>query len=253
MKKNGGLDERFGDAVELLASELNETSYPAHLGAISALRNLAITGEEYTQRCLDIICSCNEWMGRHLHEFNSSRGDGCYAIRRLTDNNRIAKDAGSITSANPPKVNSKKKKAAERNDLITLSHEKRSQAALQAVSHIIREIKQEELHKLDFSHKMLCGINLAQANIDKINLSKVYLSGANLAVASVREGRLLDAHLEGANLVGANLQGAWLNGANLQGAWLNNANMQEAFLYEANLQGASLLLTQLQKSQPILS
>ena len=232
-------DERFIDAIKLLSQELNKTSYPAHLGAITALRDLAIDNNNYTQRCLDILCSCNQWMEDYLEKFIDTFSLYNYAYRRLTEDNRIAPN----------------------NSNVGLMHERRSQQVLNAVATIITKISKDDkkkhiLAELDFSHKMLCCIPLIDLQIPQINFKKAYLNGAKMIIVNLqgadlrgtnlRGANIMLANLQGANLQNANLQNANLRNANLQGAKLSRSRMQESHLIQAKLQGANLHKVNLQ-------
>ena len=216
-------DERFADAVKSLSKELNETSYPSHLGAIVALRDLAIDNNNYTQRCLDILCSCNQWMEGYLEKFAASAYAKCYADKLLAKDTRIAKSTSAIT----------------------LHHERRSQASLQYISSVIRYLgennEQENiLSRLNFSNKMICGINLFNAKIIGINFSNAYLNGADIGAANMQSANLSYAKMQGVNLLGADMQQANLFKTQLQGANLMSVKLQETMLAGTLLQAANL-------------
>ncbi|MCH9664872.1 MAG: pentapeptide repeat-containing protein [Gammaproteobacteria bacterium] len=235
-------DERFANAAQYLSQELNATSYPAHLGAITALRDLAVDNIKYTQRCLDILCSCNQWMEGYLEKFAAKDHDNCYADIRLTKDTQITNPVEASANA------------------ATIYHEIRTQGALKSISLVIRLLGQADVEKnlmsgLDFSGKMLCGINLSGAKMDGINFRNVYLNGADLHDAQMQAANLERAQMRQTNLLRANLQKSYLPYADLQkadmsyiklqGANLNKADMQEVKLFEAdlkfaNLQGANL-------------
>ncbi len=227
------LDERFANAVESLSKKLDETSYPAHLGAITALRNLAIDEIDYTQSCFDILCSCNQWMEGYLDKVANNHQDDCYASRHLTENKRIIPNGKRMESP------------------IKLEHERRSQQSLMAIASAINKISKDHdkkhiLEELDLSGKMLCGINLSDTKIARANFEKAYLNGANLSKANLQKANLNNANLQGAILSYTNLQGAKMSKINLQGANMNNANFQESNLIEAKMQSGTLFCTQLQ-------
>ncbi len=248
-KRDAGrrFDERFADAVKSLSQELNETSYPAHLGAVIALRDLAIDNNNYIQRCLDILCSCNQWMEGYLEEFaNYNRWADkyleelmfenqylCYANRPLKKNARIAETEGKLH--NP----------------VTLYHERRSQNTLQAIAYIVIKISQSNSKKhilkdINFSNKMLCGIDLSGAEIAGVNFSNTYLNGALLKGINLRKAKLKNSHLRGANLSNSQMQGANIAGSNLNRAELSEAQMQKVDMSYAQLQNTSLFSAHLQ-------
>ena len=227
------LSERFDAAVDVLSKDLNRRSFPAHLGAISSLRALAIDSPENTQRCLDIICSCNQWMEEYLDEFVKGGSSNPYSSRLLKESNRIIKQDSQYNA-----------------DEITLLHERRSQESLAAISNIVAKISTnnpEQLKRLKFYNKMLCGISLSNLKLDGIDFRNTYLVAADLSDISLNKAKLEHAQLQGASLDKVNLEGASLDDANLQKASLNKANLQGASLDKTNLEGASLVDTNLQK------
>ena len=230
------LNERFDNAAAALSKELDESSFPAHLGAISSLSVLAINSAENTQRCLDIICSCNQWMEEYIEEFNKIESWNPYSSLLLHEYNRIGK-----------------KGSQNKIGKITLLHEKRSQEALAAISHILAKIsasKYERIKELKFHNKMLCGISLRDVTLDGINFEGTYLVGASLDNTSLKKAKLNSANLEGAYLARVHLERASLDHANLErvalisaqlaGASFNYANIKKAFLIVTHLEGASL-------------
>ena len=221
--KNRRFDERFDNAAAALSKKLDESSFPAHLGAISGLRSLAIDSSEHTQRCLDIICSCNQWMEGYINEFLKKGGFEPYSYRLINEDNRIGNNNKEVE--------------------VTLLQEKRSQEALVAISHILDNLSitnPEQLKILKFHNKMLCGISLRDITLEGIDFRNTYLVTANLNYISLKKAKLYGAHLEGAFLWRTNLEGAFLNGAHLEEAHLEEANLNEAFLDYAYLGKAHL-------------
>ena len=254
LDKGRRFDERFDSAAKALSKDLNESSFPAHLGAISSLCALAVDSSKDTQRCLDIICSCNQWMEGYIDEFFRGKGNKPYSLWLLKEDNRIAN----------------KNNGGE----ITLLHEKRSQEALVAISYILEEIsakRHEQLKELNFYNKVLCRIslndiklddinfentNLIAASLDRASLKQAQFSGANLKGASLWDtnlevANLEVANLEGANLLSSNLGGAYLWGANLEAANLGAANLEGSNLEGANLEGTNLEGANLEEAQLI--
>ena len=225
--------EESNDKGEALYKRVNENKeidknlYDDDLKTISNLKDLAIESYEKTQRCLDIICSCNKWMEGYIDKFvEKKRRDAPYSSLSLNEDNRIAKKDNQ-------------NKAGE----ITLLHEKRSQHALRAISHILVGISTnnpEQLKKLRLHNKMLCGISLSNVTLGGIDFINTCLVTAALNHISLNDAKLDRANLQGASLDEANLKRASLDGTNLQEAYLRKANLQEAYLRKANLQGAYL-------------
>ena len=246
--KNRRFDERFDNAAEALSKKLNESSFPAHLGAVSGLRALAVDSPEHTQRCLDIICSCNQWMAGYINKFVERRNKVLYSFWLLKEQDRIAKEYNqnkidesiSLNKKGGPKLDAV---IPHKKEQVTLLHEKRSQEALVAISYILTEISTnnpEQLQTLDFHNKMLCGISLSDLKLDGVDFQNTYLVSAYLNNISLNKAALNRANLQGAFLHDANLEGASLKAANLEDASLDNANLEGTSLDIANLQGASL-------------
>ena len=226
------LGERFGNAVDALSKKLDESSFPAHLGAISSLCALAIDSPKNTQRCLDIICSCNQWMDGYMNEFIEAGSRTPYSALLLNEDNRIA---------------NKKNK-----DKITILHEKRSQEALVAINNILGEIStadSNQLKSLKFHNKMLCGISLSNIKLDCINFRNTYLVAASLNRTSLKQAKLTEAHLEGASLINAHLEKAFLRNAHLERASLRRAHLERASLLNTHLEGASLRSAHLEEAK----
>ncbi len=217
------LSERFDGAVAALSKKLDESSFPSHLGGISSLRDLATDSPEHTQRCLDIICSCNQWMEGYIIEFIRTRKRNPYDSWLLKEDRRIVKE--------------------DEESKITLLHEKRSQKALIAISHILRDISINnpvQLSKLDFHNKMLCGISLSDIKLDNINFEKAYLVAASLRRVSLKLAVLRRVNLQGASLWDVNLQSASFINSRLESASLRRVNLQDASLKWVYLTRASL-------------
>ena len=217
------LSERFDGAVAALIKDLTDSSFPSHSGAISGLQALAIDSPEHTQRCLDTICSFNEWMKEYVDEFTSAGSHDPYSSRLLKEDSRIAN-----------KNNGGK---------ITLLDERRSQKALVAVSYILEKIyakRPEQLQKLEFYNKMLCGISLRDLILDGITFQNTYLTAASLGRTSLKQAKLYGTNLQGATLWDAHLEGATLDGVNLEGASLASVHLEGANLRDLHLEGVNL-------------
>ncbi len=264
-------DERFANAVKFISTDLDATSYPAHLGAITALRDLALDNNAYIQRCLDILCSCNQWMEGYLKRFADKPTLRCYADRHLTESTRIAQVAVAENQHLDPLVlNSNNNR---KDSPVTLYHERRSQDALKSIAFIFRKLglrhpSQNHIKNIDLYGKMLCGINLSGLALAGANFERVYLNGANLKRsnlsyanlsranmkgiklqrADLRNANLKRAKLPNSNLTWANLEGANFENANLKGGAMRNADLENANLENANLQGASLISANLKKA-----
>ncbi len=227
--KDRRLDERFSKAVGMLSNNLDEKSYPSHIGAITELENLAAYSIEHTQSCIEVICSCNEWMENYLGKFEIDSDARAYANRRLTTKTIIS---------------------GKKN----LLQERRSQAALNAISNILSKLSnnnnRDKLERLNFANKMLCGIRLPN---EKCNLDKLNLSQANLEGADMSNTTLIHANFSHAKLHNSKLDEAVLNNSNFKCAELKNATLwaaklREVNLLEAKLQYADLVRTDLQNA-----
>ena len=274
------LDERFDSAVNALSKPLTSDSYPAHLGAISSLTQLAIDGPGHTQRCLDVLCSCNEWMEDHLGEFSN------YA--RYVEEHRGKDNLHPGKSIPYPQqhINTFNRmvfKQVEGN-IVTILQEKRSQRVLNAIREILIKIPEDNLKSLDFRHRFLCGIDLSELSGEElplkgINFSQAYLNGSfikkanleccnlqnanlqgcaieftNLKKADLRSAKLIninlvDTELESANLRNTKLHGAYVSFANLAGVNFKNAELQNVELCQVNMEGVDFSYANLQGIQ----
>ena len=229
MESDKRLSEKFDNAEAAISKELDSGSFPTHSRAISDLRALAVNIPEYIQRCMDIICSCNQWMEGYIDEFARKGSGAPYSSWLLKEDNRIA---------------SKNQK-----DNITLLQEKRSQEVLAAISYILTKISTnnpEQIKALNFYNKMLCGISLNNLKLDDINFENTCLVAAHMNRTSLNKAKLNGANLQEASLDYAELQGAFLDYTNLQKVYLERAKLQGASLEHSKLQKASLAYTELQ-------
>ena len=239
------LDERFHEATETLSKDLNFETYPSHIGGIFTLTQLALDSKELTQKCLDVICSCNEWMKPYVDEFKYGRIDKCYSERELSSERSYS---DSKTKNNKKLKNNFNIKNKWEN-IVSLEEEKRSQKALDAVARIlqiisIRESQEDynfiKLSELNFRSVMLCGINLRRLKLDGINLREACLNGADLRGAALNKANLQYAKFNWANLLITNLEESDLTGAQLRKSILSRTNLIRANMSNAELQGANL-------------
>ncbi len=246
--------KRFDDAATILTTTLNKESYPKHLGAIIELRDIAIDNNQFTQRCINNICRCNEWMENYTDKF----------IEKLQADQLTSSDK-NIQETNEPFSKIKlSNKYLQAFDEINLQQARISQEALKAIVYILKYLskylKNQQLENIDFSDKMLCGIDLSNASINKVNFSNACmvasnLTGANLEGASFKNTDLRKSRLEmvqlshsimiGVKLSEANLLLATLEKVNLRSSNLEGANLQWSRLGGANLKGANLTFTKL--------
>ncbi len=245
LEKKRRLDERFHEATQTLSRNLNSKTYPSHIGGISTLTQLALDSKEQTQRCLDVICSCNEWMKPLADEFKYDRTQKCYSERELyRDINFTAKKSKNIKDL---RDNLNKKIKWESS--VFVQEEKRSQKALNAVALILQTIANYDLQidnnfiklsELNFRGMMLCGINLRGLKLVGINLIEANLNGADLQDANLNNAKLQDVKLNWANLPRIKLKEADLTRAKLRKSILCGANLLKANIRDAELHGADL-------------
>ena len=246
LEKKRRLDERFHEATQTLSRNLNSKTYPSHIGGISTLTQLALDSKEQTQRCLDVICSCNEWMKPFADEFKYDRTQKCYSERELY----INVNSTANKSKNNKNLRDDLNKKVKWRNSVSLEEEKRSQKALNAVALILQKIANHELKEdnnfiklseLNFRSAMLCGINLRRLELVGINLREANLNGADLQDANFNNAQLQDVKLSWANLSKINLEEANLTGIQLRKSMLYKTNLLRANMSEAELQGTNLL------------
>ena len=230
------LDEGFDSAVNALSKPLTSDSYPAHIGAISSLIQLAIDSSRHTQICLNVLCSCNEWMEDHLREFSN------YAlyVEEHRGNNTLHVDKSvPYPQQHINTFNHMVCKQIE-GDIVTILQEKRSQRVLNAIRDILIKIPKDNLKSLDFKHKFLCGIDLSESSGKELPLKGINFSQAYLNGSFIKNANLEYCNLQGANLRGCVIESANLKKANLRSAELININIVDAELESANLRYAKL-------------
>ena len=240
LKERRRLDERFHEATKTLSDALDSKTYPSHIGGISTLTQLALDSKDQTQRCLDVICSCNEWMRPYVNKFKCNSMQKCYTEIEIftegsivTDKPLNSKDVDDALISNP-----------KWEEIVSLEEAKRSQKALNAVAEILQKISVSELQKdndfiklseLNFRSVMLCGINMRGLKLDGINLREACLNGADLRKAN----------LNNANLEYAKLNWSYLEETNLENSNLNHAQLIKSFLYKANLSRVNMIEAEL--------
>ena len=242
------LDIRFDMASKALSETLKPATYSLHIEAITTITQLAHDNKDLIQRCLDVICNCNEWMRPYVDEFKCGPTDKCYSeIEIFNDISPVINKSTKNKDKNNNLKNKNKYKAS-------LVEQKRSQKALCAIAEILRKISNDErkmnitstrLSDLNFSTKILCGINLRRLHLEGIDLNEAYLNGADLREANLNNAKLQDAKLNGANLSEIKLRKANLTGAHLIGSILLRANLSRANMYSAELQSANLFRAKL--------
>ena len=275
------LDERFDGAVNALSKQLTSDSYPAHLGAISSLTRLAIDSPQNTQKCLDVLCSCNEWMEDYLDNFSINYSEGTMGkygnlmleyIIRMTEGNDYSDEIDlTLKHLDQPKLrherhfdlpNSevalypymritkdnrivKKHKVGKEVNILT---EKRSQVVLRAVREILVALPNQNKKLLNFKYKFLCGIDLsnwpAKNSKKYINLDDIDFSHSYLNGAFV-----FNVQIKRANLRNADMSGVILFLSNAYKTNLCSVKLTRAWLLKAKLELAELRYAQMQSSR----
>ncbi len=108
------------------------------------------------------------------------------------------------------------------------------------VSLIGRDLRNEDLEKVDFTEANLRRSDLSGANLRGANFSGARLSDVVFTNADLRGAKML-----GADLRNADLRGARLNGADLSGAVLDGADLTQLDLTETRLFGVSFIRSKL--------
>jgi uncharacterized protein YjbI with pentapeptide repeats len=264
-------DEQFKQAVEMLGKA--DAGFAAQQGAVFILVALAQRSPEHTQRCVDMLCSLNEWVAERLevqpdYFKREDKADDKFIpwISRVFRENNTAMTAywnrylRHSAEAESASINGDCTKQV----FTAMNREKLSQLVVKEMRKILSwlanntEGKEEDkqqtltlaqryLPQLDVSGlRMNKMVNWQQARLQGAGLQYAQLQGANLYEAQLQGAVLIRAQLQGANLREAELQGAGLSYAQLQGANLREAELQGAVLYQAQLQGAVLYQAQLQ-------
>ncbi len=248
------LDEQFKQAVEFLAKE----EHSAQTGAVFMLAALAKHSPEHTQRCLDMLCSLNEWMAERLEKIPNyfSRKEknekGKEINKKILWRDKVFKlDQTSLDdywkkylqTGNPDSAPDDKAREEAKN---YIAQERLSQTVIKETEKIITEVIRKKLDDQAFAKLYPQGLSLAQRFLPQINLyfshlkkrfvfHSAHLEGANLWSAHLEGAKLRSAHLEGANLESAHLEGANLESAHLEGAYLWSAHLEGAKFYDIKI------------------
>ena len=268
------LDEQFKQAVEFLTKEDDN----ARTGAVFMLAALAKHSPEHTQRCLDMLCSLNEWMAERLEKESNY-------FRRYEKGKKIDKktvwrdkiftlDQASLDKywrdyLRPNDSESAPTDETRKEARIHIAQERLSQLVIKEIEKIIAEVSEKKLSDKAFKKSYPQNLTLAQRFLPQINLSNLtlkkrfsfesaimkgaylrsaHLEGAYLRFAHLEGAHLWYAHLEGADLVSAHLEGADLGYAHLEGADLVSAHLEGADLGYAHLEGAHLWYAHLERA-----
>ncbi len=283
------LDERFDGAVNALSKPLTSDSYPAHLGAISSLTLLAIDSPDNTQKCLDVLCSCNDWMGDYLDKFSNKYKEETIDkykylmveyIVKVTGNKDYSDEVDltleSFDELNYEYPSDMPNKGAElypykrltesnriANNLavgkiVSILEEKRSQVVLRAVKEILIALSTKNKSSLDFKNKFLCGIDLSNwlakdsqkyINLDNIDLSHSYLNGVFMFNVQIKRANLKKSDMSGAMLFLSNAYKTNFRSAELENAWLFRTKLESAELNHAKMQHSHINSCNLQGTQ----
>ena len=275
------LDEKFDNAVNALSKTLTPYSYPAHLGAISSLTRLAIDSPENTQRCLDVLCSCNDWMGDYLNKF---RADYNMKIANkyigLISNYMDSIDVGDdysdeidLTLDHLDKVRLDYnyyydlpnkgaelypyKHLTENNRIVSrqtkeekevsILVEKRSQVVLRVVKEILIALPRQNKLSLDFKNKFLCGIDLSNWPA-KDSKKYINLDGINFSHSHLNGAFMFNVQMKKANLRNTDMSGAMLFLLNSYETNFRSVKLWNAYLFRTKLESAELSNAQMQKS-----
>jgi uncharacterized protein YjbI with pentapeptide repeats len=244
-------DEQFKQAVEMLGKA--DAGFAAQQGAVFILVALAQRSPEHTQRCVDMLCSLNEWVAERLEVEPDyfkrwDKADDAFIpwISRVFRENNTAMTAywnrylrhnAEAESAN---IDSELTKQV----LTAMNREKLSQLVVKEMRKILQSLANNNASKKEDEQQTL---TLAQRYLPQLDGSGLLLGEmVNWQEARLPGANLFMAQLQGADLRGAQLQGAVLYEAQLQSAVLFQAQLQGAVLYKAQLQGADLSVAQLQ-------
>jgi uncharacterized protein YjbI with pentapeptide repeats len=264
-------DEQFKQAVEMLGKA--DAGFAAQQGAVFILVALAQRSPEHTQRCVDMLCSLNEWVAERLEvesdyfkrEDKADKKFIPWISRVFWENNtamtaywnRYLRHSAETESASINGDCTKQVLAAMNREKLSQLVVKEMRKILQSLSDSNTDKKEDEQQTLTLAQRylpqldgsgLLLGkmVNWQEARLPGAVLYEAQLQGAVLRRAQLQGAVLREAQLQGADLIGVQLQGADLREAQLQGAYLIGVQLQGADLREAQLQGAYLSQAQLQ-------
>jgi uncharacterized protein YjbI with pentapeptide repeats len=131
---------------------------------------------------------------------------------------------------------------------INLSRTCLGKARLVGVNLSRADLRNADLHDVNFGGVDLSGANLGGADLNHARLNSADLSNADLSRADIRDAWLAEANLHDASLVGADLTRANLLAADLTSAAMDAASLIETDLGVANLSGAFLTFADLSRA-----
>jgi hypothetical protein len=215
------LDSLYAKAIEFLKQE---NDLITRKGGVHILKDLAVTSQKHTQKCIDMLCSLNEvWMPDILSEkpdFFLRDTQFNWMKEKITDNKLLHEF--EIKS----KYTGVKKQdwLAEE---ISLSQDINKHLA-SIISFICKNEDIKDIY--DFSNKYLCSINLSNINLKKIRLDDSCLIGANIHKCTF-EGYINRMKLDNCNIRNCNFSDITLNKVSFDNATLPNCNFNETTLY----------------------
>jgi uncharacterized protein YjbI with pentapeptide repeats len=205
--------ERFGQAIEQLASERGDGSprTETRLGGIYALERIAAESEKDFWPVMEVLTA-------YVRENAAwERTPGRQSNASSEHQSRLGADIQAIMGVLG-----------------------RRRASFAGGERRLLDLRETDLHGANLSGARLEGVTLQGAHLERADATRAALSRANLREAELGSAVMSGADLEGAALARANLEGARLNGANLKGADLSGANLRGVDLWEANLKGCNL-------------
>ncbi len=245
-KEKEQIQNRYDDASSMLITSVNKKSYSAHVRSIGELKDIAIDNHKFTQKCLNDICKCNEWMDDYKEKFIENYQPSSFFIPFVNE---------QLKKFNAPFAKRKISKAKDIEALrgITLYQARLSQEALQAVSDILRNldnyVSNSKYPNIDLSRKRLCGIDLSNAEIKNVNFYNACMVASDMKNAKFEGVDFSDAELAKSNLGKTIFSNSILTGTDLSETILSRAILDNINLNHASLEGARLERTSLRGSE----
>lgn len=224
-------DELFAQAVGLLERKNDLTTRKA---GVHILKDLAMTSPKHAQKCIDMLCSLNEfWMPKILTSYPNFFEHNPSFSRIKDPNSIILKNLQGqyLASVHPFFKNYMDDISLSQLVLATIP---------QILSHINKNIEFNSEYSL--SHTYLCSIRLIGLDFHKFcaNMDGVLLLNSDLLMANLSSAVLNSANIGSSRLDFANFNYAELSYANLSLSDLSYTQLNEVDLSNAKLNGTIL-------------
>lgn len=235
-------DKIYSDAVELLKMDNDPVKRKA---GVQNLKDLAITSPIHTQKCIDMLCSINDWMSfivkQNLNFFTDKNFDWLNTRVSLEDLEEL--------------FGIKKIESKYDNKQYLIEEISVSQDAIKQIGLVLDYIQDREEfnEKYNISYRYLYSIKLYSLNSEKLSTNNLYFVGADLSQALAQKIHFDHCDFRGVNFAYSQLQDSTffysnLKTTNFENAQLNSGGIIFSDSSGSNFTDAKLEYTHLMKS-----